>query len=115
MKKNKKNNIKLLRICISFAIVIILAILSEYNVFKTENTAISSTELNQGNLISKSQPNIDISSIPEYSGQIVIDINNNIPYFTDEEITTDEFEIYSNLDELRRGGAAFGNICKNIT
>lgn len=114
MKKNKKNNIKLLRICISFAIVIILAVLSEYNVFKTENSVVSSNEFNQENLISKSQVNIDISSIPAYSGQIVIDINSNIPYFKDEEITTDEFEIYSNLDELRRGGVAFGNICKNI-
>ena len=114
MKKNEKTNVKLLRICISFAIVIVLALLSEYNIFKNENTVTSSNELSQENLISKNQANIDISDIPEYYGEIVIDINNNVPYFKDEEITTDEFEIYSEFDDLKRCGIAFANICKDI-
>ena len=56
--------------------------------------------------------NIGISDIPEYTNQIVIDINNDIPYFKDEEISTENFEAYSLLDSLDRAGVAFANICK---
>lgn len=37
-------------------------------------------------------------------------INDNKPYFLDSEITTDEFETYSNLDDLGRCGVAYANI-----
>ena len=54
-----------------------------------------------------------MNDIPEYSGQIVIDINNNVPYFEDTDITTENFEYYSQLDEFERAGVAFANICKH--
>lgn len=42
-------------------------------------------------------------------------VNNNIPYFTEEEKSTlEEFEKYSDLDELGRCGTAYANICKNL-
>lgn len=37
-------------------------------------------------------------------------VNNNIPYFSDNLKVTDEFEIYSELDDLGRCGMAFANI-----
>lgn len=37
-------------------------------------------------------------------------LNNNVPEFTEGEITTDSFEQYSELDELGRCGAAFACI-----
>lgn len=40
--------------------------------------------------------------------------NNNIPYFTREEITTEVFENYSELDALGRCGVAYANICKEL-
>ena len=55
---------------------------------------------------------IAIENIPEYENEIVININNDIPYFKDEEITTENFEEYSTLDELNRARVAFANICK---
>ena len=55
---------------------------------------------------------IAIENIPEYENEIVININNDIPYFKDEEITTENFEEYSTLDELNRARFAFANICK---
>ena len=55
---------------------------------------------------------IAIENIPEYENEIVININNDIPYFKDEEITTENFEEYSKLDELNRARVAFANICK---
>ena len=54
---------------------------------------------------------IAIENIPEYENEIVININNDIPYFKDEEITTENFEEYSTLDELNRARVAFANIC----
>lgn len=41
-------------------------------------------------------------------------INNNVPYFTDDEITTKVFEKYSPLDSLGRCGVAYANICKKL-
>ncbi len=50
---------------------------------------------------------------PEYpeDGTAYVEINNNEPYFTNEEKQCiDEFEFYSDLDELGRCGYAFANI-----
>lgn len=58
------------------------------------------------------QTNISIEDIPEYSGQIVISINNNVPYFDESDITTQNFENYAKLDELGRARVAFANICE---
>lgn len=51
-------------------------------------------------------------SIPKYSGQMCIEINNNITYFTSDQLTTEVFETYSELDKLGRCGVAFANICE---
>ena len=41
-------------------------------------------------------------------------INNNVPYFIEDEITTEVFELYSELDGLGRCGVAYANICKEL-
>ena len=56
----------------------------------------------------------NIVDIPEYTSQIYVEINNNIPYFKESEYTTKAFEKYSQLDELGRCGVAYANICKEI-
>ena len=56
--------------------------------------------------------NIEINDIPQYSGETVIIINGNVPEFEEEEISTENFEYYSNLDDLNRAGVAFANISK---
>ena len=43
---------------------------------------------------------------------MIITINNNNPYFTDEDYTTKSFEKYSEWDDLGRSGVAFANVCK---
>ena len=50
----------------------------------------------------------ELSGVPEYKDRSYVEINNNTPFFTD--ISTEEFEIYSPLDELGRCGVAFANI-----
>ncbi len=57
----------------------------------------------------------DLKNIPEYSDNPYIYINDNKPFFSDEEKNiTDSFETYSNLDELGRCGVAFANISTDI-
>ena len=56
-----------------------------------------------------------IDQVGAYSGNPYIAINNNVPYFTDSEMTrTDAFETYSNLDSLGRCGVAYANICNEL-
>lgn len=56
------------------------------------------------------ETSISISEIPEYSGEPYIELNGNEPEFTDDEITTESFETYSELDDLGRCGTAYANI-----
>lgn len=53
-------------------------------------------------------------TISEYSGNPYVELNGNMPYFTDEELSTTAFELYSELDSLGRCGAAYANVCKEI-
>ncbi|MCM1092000.1 MAG: DNA/RNA non-specific endonuclease [Muribaculum sp.] len=56
-----------------------------------------------------------LSTIPKFSGDAYIAINENIPFFTSEEKEcTSAFEIYSDLDELGRCGVAYANICTEL-
>lgn len=57
----------------------------------------------------------DLEEVPEYEGQPYVIINNNIPYFDEEDYTTESFEKYSELDYLYgRAGVAYANICEEI-
>ena len=102
-KKNQKLNIWQ---CI-FAVVI-LSCISIYGYInqKTEPTN-SANNYNIDNTI------FDLSTIPEYSGTPYVEINNNIPYFTEEDYTTKPFEKYNDLGN-GKAGVAYANICKEI-
>ncbi len=57
----------------------------------------------------------DLSSIPEYSSDAYISLNNNEPFFTSDEISNAKkgvFESYSNLDSLGRCGIAISCLGK---
>ena len=56
----------------------------------------------------------DISSVPKYSGNPYVAINNNVPFFTEADLTTEPFEIFSNLDNLGRCGVAYANVCTEL-
>lgn len=53
---------------------------------------------------------ISIEDVPEYSGQPYVIINDNEPYFDNDDLTTQSFEEYSSLDSLGRCGVAYANI-----
>lgn len=57
---------------------------------------------------------VSLDTIPAYDGKAYVAINNNEPFFTDNDMTTTAFENYSDLDSLGRCGVAYANICKEI-
>lgn len=97
---NKKS--RKLRMGVSFLILFCAFIYSK-----------NSTEIN--NYISKIIPinytyAYSIENIPEYTNKEYIIINNNEPYFTEEDYTLKSFEKYSDLDLLGRCGVAYANV-----
>ena len=57
---------------------------------------------------------LSYGSIPAYSGSPYVAVNENIPFFTDEELTTQSFETYSELDSLGRCGVAYACIGQDL-
>ena len=111
MKKNVnvKNKLKQFEIVIVIIISLVLIIYTKLQdgIKLSKNV---SEETTQNNIINNT--NINIDNIPPYSGEIVISINNDVPYFEEKDISAEDFEYYSNLDELNRASVAFANICK---
>lgn len=60
----------------------------------------------QGTDTAPSPPPVSLEDIPEYSGSPFAVVNENTPYFSDEDITEIAFESYSELDPLGRCGVA---------
>jgi DNA-entry nuclease len=52
--------------------------------------------------------------IPEYTDEPYVTINNNQPFFTEEDRTDISFELYSDLDDLGRCGVAFANVSREL-
>lgn len=52
--------------------------------------------------------------IPAYVSDAYIEINGNEPFFTEDEIVTDVFETFADLDELGRCGVAYANVCPEL-
>jgi len=52
----------------------------------------------------------ELSGLPEYSDEAYTVLNNNEPEFTDEDMTTESFEFYSELDSEGRCGVVYANL-----
>jgi DNA-entry nuclease len=75
------------------------------------DTEESTEAVNNGVTLGSTGSVLDVE-VPEYTGQAYITVNNNTPFFTEEEKTsTEPFETYSELDSLGRCGVAYANIC----
>lgn len=57
---------------------------------------------------------VSLEEIPAYSGSPYVEINDNVPFFTDAEMTESAFEEYSSLDSLGRCGVAYANVCQEL-
>ncbi len=57
---------------------------------------------------------VTLADIPAYSGQPYVAVNDNVPFFTEDEFTLRQFETYSRLDSLGRCGVAYANVCRDL-
>ena len=57
---------------------------------------------------------LSLDDLPEFRAEVPWVSVGNVPYFIQEEKTTDPFEIYSQLDSLGRCGAAYANVCREL-
>ena len=105
-KKNSKRKIDLKQLIVTIIIITLLVLFGQ----NLPQNNISNNVIKE-NLVADTV-DVNISDIPKYSGETVITINNDIPYFEDKDISTENFEYYSNLDEYDRAGVAFANVCK---
>lgn len=55
-----------------------------------------------------------LDEIPEYSGASYVKVNNNEPFFSEDDMITNAFENYSDLDPLGRCGVAYANIGREL-
>lgn len=92
----KKLLVGLLSICLAIAVTVLGEIFPEFREFSNENELTVEYE------------------VPEYTGSAYTEINGNVPFFTQEEITTDAVETYASLDWLGRCGSTFANVCREL-
>ena len=98
IRKNKNY----LKYVLSLFVIICISILGYLN--PNIKKQILATSSNENSLI---QSSFNLDNIPEYNSSPYININNNEPNFTKEELTTTSFEKYSKLDSIGRCGVAF--------
>lgn len=51
-----------------------------------------------------------LDDLPAYNGEPYVTVNDNEPFFTQEDVTTNSYEAYSDLDALGRCGVAWANV-----
>ncbi len=65
-------------------------------------------------LYQEPQPTIDLTTIPQFNDVPYVALYDNVPDFNEEELTSDSFEEYSELDYLGRVGMAVASIGVDI-
>ena len=71
---------------------------------------LSTTEQTQPTTNASNNQPFDLSEIPSYSGNPYCEVNYNQPFFQTDELTTESFKQFSELDSLGRCGVAFACI-----
>lgn len=109
-KKSKSLEKKIISLLAMFVFAIALIAIEYFNgdIFCTDNQ--TNTQVS----VTSSSSIVNLNDIPAYSTSPYVEINNNVPSFTEEDYTTEAFETYSDLDNLGRCGVAYANICKEI-
>ncbi len=83
----------------------IIALFFAFCIFLTTSCSTESTSVSKA---------VSLDSIPPFHDAPYVVINDNQPTFTEDEITKNSFEFYSELDELERCGFAIACIGQDI-
>ncbi len=85
---------------------------SDINEVDTSETIVNDIDTEEKYIISDITTGnvVLLEYIPSFSGQPYVEVDGNIPSFTEEEFTTVSFELYSELDFLGRPCVAYANI-----
>lgn len=110
-KRNTKLNRQIKNTLTSILILIIIIAIAEIYSYFTNSISQGTTE---SSTITYNTASFDLDSIPKYKDSPYVILNENKPQFTKNEVSTEIFEKYSELDEYGRCGVAFANICKQI-
>jgi len=94
IKLKKSNKIKNIIVILLFITIIIIGIYSNITEKNTNKNTVTNTIISY-----------DISNIPDYTEEIYVQINNNIPQFTEDDFNIEE-DYYS---ELKNGRVRNGN------
>lgn len=120
MKKNRKHHYTFCG-CLSVLLFLLSIILGGCSAEEAEETLRQGAELArqlESSLNEASHeeyfPAVNLEDIPEFEEEPYIEINHNIPGFYEDELTTEPFEEYAELDGLGRCGTAYANICLEL-
>ena len=72
------------------------------------------TPSDSGSQTTTPQKTFDYNEVPAYSGKLYAEMNGNIPYFSQDDYTTDSYESYANLDSLNRCGLAMACLGRDL-
>ena len=93
---------KILALLIAFAMLFTLTACAEEDVELALDVAGVILEALEENEVPADAESIE--EIPPFSGEAYVAVNGNVPFFVEEEYTTEAYEHYSELDELGRCG-----------
>ena len=92
-----------------FSVILAISIVVIYEIYLSpDNGVVDTTEASTKTI------SYNIEEIPEYNGEAYIIVNDNNPYFTEEEIKRNDFEEYGDLDNLGRCTYAYAMISKEM-
>ena len=78
-----------------------------HDIVSEENQTINTATIEEAGVF-------DYSQIPEYSSSPYVEVNGNLPFFSESEITTESYESYGQLDSLGRCTTAMACIGKDL-
>lgn len=99
LRRKKRSTLKYLLISLIISLLVYY-----YDYYKDDITKFLAQ------IIPYEERSYDIGEIPEYSDKPYVIINNNNPNFNEDDINTNSFEKYSDLDILNRQGVAYANV-----
>lgn len=84
------------------SLTILVTILGVSGALLGENLQDQNSSSTPSSSYSSTSSEFDYSAVPEYTDSPYIAVNNNVPYFTEKDYTTESYESYGELDSLGR-------------